>query len=140
MYGTFWHAGNIVSPLIGDFNKDGEEEIVATAVNNGLERTVAFSINLNNLEGQGPSTRQYTFKNIKDAKLNKYILLPKSELTKIYSKRYNEPFSPDSKYNSSVKEFQMKHLHNIATEKEKAVKEGASVLKHLKDEIIKRYL
>ncbi|MBW1814368.1 MAG: hypothetical protein JRJ39_12055 [Deltaproteobacteria bacterium] len=41
---------------------------------------------------------------------------------------------------SSVKEFQMKHLHNIATEKEKAVKEGASVIKHLKDEIIKRYL
>jgi len=41
---------------------------------------------------------------------------------------------------SSVKEFQMKHLHSIATGKEKAVKEGASVFKHLKDEISKRYL
>jgi hypothetical protein len=41
---------------------------------------------------------------------------------------------------SSANEFQIKHLQSIATGKEKAVKEGASVIKHLKDEISKRYL
>ena len=41
---------------------------------------------------------------------------------------------------SSLKEFHLKLLHNIATGKEKAAKEGAAVFQLLKDEIIKRYL
>jgi len=41
---------------------------------------------------------------------------------------------------SSAKEPQRKYLHRIATGKEKAVMEGTDVFKHLKGEIIKRYL
>jgi len=41
---------------------------------------------------------------------------------------------------SSLKEFEIKYLHSIAVGKEKAAKEGISVLDHLKQEIIKRYL
>ena len=41
---------------------------------------------------------------------------------------------------SSAKEPQRKYLHSIATGKEKAVMEGTAVFKHLKGEIIKRYL
>ena len=41
---------------------------------------------------------------------------------------------------SSLKEFQMKRFHSVVEGKEKALREGAPVLRHLKDEIIKRYL
>lgn len=42
---------------------------------------------------------------------------------------------------SSFKEFQIKRFYDIATGKEKSsIKEGTAVLRHLKDEIIKRFL
>jgi hypothetical protein len=57
----------------------------------------------------------------------------------IYNLMHNTITFIDESINNLNKS-QIKHLHSIASGKETAVLEGAPVLKHLKDEIIKRYL
>ena len=87
--GTFWHAGHICAVTLGDFDDNGKKEIVATAISNCYERCVIFSIDVDKIEGQGPSDKDYTFLGFQRARLNKYILLPKSDLTDFYGVRFN---------------------------------------------------
>ena len=89
LQGTFWHAGQISGAALGDFDDNGKKEIVATAVSNCFEHCVLFSIDIDNLEGQGPADNTYSFIGIPSAKLNKYILLPKTDLTDYYKMRFN---------------------------------------------------
>src|SRR5690606_7006878 len=69
----FWHAGSITSALLGDFDKNGIEELVAVSIHNGYERAVIFSIDVDKLYGQSPAPKRYTFKNIPLADFNSYI-------------------------------------------------------------------
>ncbi len=87
--GTLWSQGHISSALINDFNKDGKKELVAAGINNGLERCFIFSINLNELNGQTPTTDKYYYANKKTAHFNKYVLLPKSDYNDYYKCRFN---------------------------------------------------
>src|SRR5690606_4572996 len=86
------HAGSITSALLGDFDKNGIEELVAVSIHNGYERAVIFSIDVDKLYGQSPAPKRYTFKNIPLADFNSYILLPITDYGKSFF-RYNSPVS-----------------------------------------------
>ncbi|NWF88462.1 MAG: hypothetical protein HXY50_03270, partial [Ignavibacteriaceae bacterium] len=86
---TLWNAGHFHDGIIGDFNKDGENEIVLTAINNGFERTMIVSIDLKNLTGQLPTTQNYLFHQVEEANYNKLVLLPVTDFAKFLGARFN---------------------------------------------------
>jgi hypothetical protein len=109
---TLWNAGTITNALIGDFNNDGKPEIVATAVHNGFQRSVLFSVDLDNLRGQTPAPPNYTFANKKMAVLNTFIILPKSDYSDLYY-RYDEPLAGSLTYSSVNKKFKFDVIEGI---------------------------
>jgi hypothetical protein len=88
---VLWHAGHLQAGRIKDFNGDGEPELIMTAINNGLERSVIFSIDLNKLSGCAPSTSIYKFMASKTAQFNAYVLLPKTDYNQYLKQRFNAP-------------------------------------------------
>ena len=54
-----WHSGHLNTVRI--FRYDNEDELYATAINNGFERSVIFSIPVNKLNGQLPAAEGYQF-------------------------------------------------------------------------------
>jgi len=89
--GILWHSGGINNAVIGDFNEDNKQELVAAGINNGYERAVVFSINIEGLKNdtRSPSTASYSFIGYKLAEFNKYILLPKTDYNSYCQLRYN---------------------------------------------------
>ncbi len=85
----FWHPGHVLGGLIYDFNKDGVEELVVWAVNNGLGRCVMFSINPTMLVGKAPGIQRYDFYGIDPANFNFYLLLPKTDYDDYVNNRSN---------------------------------------------------
>ena len=81
---TLWNAGGITNAMIGVFNEDNKKEMIVAGLNNGFERAVLFSVDLDKIMGQTPSPERYIFNNIPKAELNKYILLPNSDYGKLY--------------------------------------------------------
>lgn len=101
---AFWNSGSITQGMIGDFNLDGDKELVALGINNGYSRAVFFSINLNQLYGKSPAPERYSFKGMDLAKFNAYVLLPLSDYGKYYF-RYNFPDYGSFEYYPKSKEF-----------------------------------
>ena len=87
--GTLWSQGHFAGALISDFNNDGKKELVGVGINNGLERCFILSINLNEINGQTPTTDQYYYLNKRLAKFNNYVLLPKSDYNYFFKERFN---------------------------------------------------
>ena len=98
--GTLWHAGQIAQCILGKFNNNNKE-IVGIAINNSFERSVVFSINLKNLNGQAPSTKEYRYVGIPEAKFNNYVLLPKTDYTIYRDARYNRAWPGSLIYNKT---------------------------------------
>jgi len=119
--GTFWHAGHIVGAALGDFNENGKKEIVAVAISNCFEHCVLFSINVDSLKGQGLADKAYFFIGIQQAKLNKYILIPKSDLTDYYKMRFNNFGGYEISYDERDKYF------NFTTIEGDPLKNAASI-------------
>lgn len=88
---TLWNAGTITNGLIGDFNEDGQTEIILAGVHNGFQRAILFSVDLNNIGGQTPAPDRYNFNSIPRAMLNEFILLPHSDYGLYYSKYNSVP-------------------------------------------------
>ncbi len=109
---TLWNAGTIDNALIGDFNGNNKQELVGTAIHNGFQRSVLFSVDLDKLEGQTPAPTNYKFAGIKEADLNTFILLPKSDYSNLYY-RYDEPVIGSLAYNSIDKQFKLDVLENV---------------------------
>ena len=84
-----WHSGHLNAGRIYDTN--GSKEFFATAINNGFERSVLFSIQVNKLRGQLPAAEGYQFLNIDKAVPDQYVLLPKTDFTGYYQQRFNVP-------------------------------------------------
>lgn len=85
-----WNAGAISDAKIGDFNEDGKPELIGTGGNNGFEKAVFFSINIDDMNyTQFPSPDFYTFKNLTRASFNNYILLPQTDFSYYKKSRYN---------------------------------------------------
>ncbi|MFH0736658.1 MAG: hypothetical protein V1773_00915 [bacterium] len=89
---TLWNPGTNLSGFIKDIDNDGRLELVGAIINNGFERSVLFSIELDKLKGRSPSVGKYRFPGYKIADFDQYILLPKSDYNTIFAKcRYNIP-------------------------------------------------
>ncbi len=76
---VFWHNGFIRDALVYDFDNDGKKEIAFAAINNSFGKIAFGVLNLEKLSGQCPNDNSYGFDNIPLAKLNAYILLPKTD-------------------------------------------------------------
>ncbi len=85
----FWHPGGGSGGFIKDLRGDGRQEVVATAISNGLERCVFYSIDYDKLTGTAPTTADYTFYNRKTADFNCYTILPKTDLNAYFHERFN---------------------------------------------------
>jgi hypothetical protein len=84
-----WHSGHLNTVHI--FRYDNENELYATAINNGLERSVLFCLSPDKLDGQLPAAEGYELLNIGQADPDQYLLLPKTDYTDYYQQRYNIP-------------------------------------------------
>ena len=87
--GTFWNPGHFAAGKFGDFNHDGQQELIVTGINNSFEQAFIMSIDTDRLNGRAPSAEFYRLYNFDIAKLNKYILLPKTDLNNYTKQRYN---------------------------------------------------
>lgn len=103
--GTLWNAGRFNAAIVGDFNEDGRDEVVGTCINNAHNTSALFSIDVDKLDGQAPSSSKYIFQGIKPAEFNEYVLLPKTDLTIYRNKRYNLPVLGDLIFYEKSKEF-----------------------------------
>lgn len=83
---TLWNAGGITDAMIGDFNEDDKKEMIVAGLNNGFERAVLFSVDLDKIVGQTPAPERYTFNNIPKAELNRYVLLPHTDYGRIFQR------------------------------------------------------
>jgi len=106
------HAGGINAALLGDFDENGTEELVAIAIHNGYERAVLFSIDVDKIYGQSPAPPKYTFKDLPVADFNAYILLPITDYGKFFF-RYNSPVLSSLNYYKESKEFQFYTVEGI---------------------------
>ncbi len=79
---VFWHNGFIRDALVYDFNNDGKKEIAFAAINNSFGKIAFGVLNPEELSGQCPNNNSYGFDNIPVAKLNSYIILPKTDYNK----------------------------------------------------------
>lgn len=87
--GTLWNAGHFQDGVIGDFNRDGQKEIVLIAISNGFEKTFIVSINLDKINGYLPTSDIYKFQEIQLAEYNKFVLLPVTDYAKYLGARFN---------------------------------------------------
>jgi hypothetical protein len=90
---TLWNAGGITNAMIGDFNEDDKKEMIVAGLNNGFERAVLFSVDLDKIFGQTPAPERYIFNNIPKAELNGYIVLPNSDYGKLFHRSNIVPFN-----------------------------------------------
>lgn len=109
--GTLWNAGHFQDGIIGDFNNDGNSELVLTAINNGYARSEIVSIDLSNLNGQLPTGHNYAFQGIGMAKYNKMVLLPKSDYAEYMNARFNPVLKGGLSFNN--KEFTLCTIEDI---------------------------
>ncbi len=91
---VFWHPGGSRGGFLKDIDDDGKVELVASAISNGFERCVLFSIEYDKLKGTAPTTENYRFLGLKTADFDHYILLPKSDYNMAKNYRYNSPYPP----------------------------------------------
>jgi hypothetical protein len=100
---TLWHSGGICYAVLGDFNRDGRNELAAAGVNNGLERAFFFTIDIDKMNGQLPTAAYYTFNGILQADYSSYILFPQTDYSYFYRNRMN--VATHLYYYSSTREF-----------------------------------
>lgn len=111
--GTFWHPGHLVSAVLNESGSNGKAEIAALAISNNYERCVLFSLDADSLNGQGPAKRDYTFFNVPKAKLNHFILLPKTDLNDYYKLRFNLAVRGDFIFLKEAKSYEFSLIEGL---------------------------
>ena len=89
---TFWHAGALTSIIINE-DSSGSKYIVANGVNNSFNSLVLFTIDEENLRGEGPANDFYDFENLKLMEFRNYIVFPNSDFTNYRTLRYEALFT-----------------------------------------------
>ena len=87
--GTLWSQGHFNAAKVGDFDKDGDIEIIAGGINNGLESAFMLIQDLSKLQGQTPSIRKYLFENYEIGQFDKFLLFQKTDICRLYENRFN---------------------------------------------------
>lgn len=88
---TLWHSGHLWEGILTDIDNDRKNEVVFTAVNNGLEKAVLGVIDLENMNGVCPTTYEYQILDKMPAKFKAFIAFPKSDYNKYLRLRNNAP-------------------------------------------------
>ena len=87
----FWHPGLITSGTIDDINKDGETEIICSAISNGMKGSALFIISQDKIAGSAPSTERYKFNDIPISDFILYVIFPSTDISVYYKHKYNIP-------------------------------------------------
>ncbi len=87
--GALWSQGHFNVAEIGDFDKDGDIEIFAGGINNGLEAAFIVIQDISKIKDQTPSTAKYLFKNIGIGTFDKFIIFQKTDLGNLFENRFN---------------------------------------------------
>lgn len=93
MEGTVWNAGHIIDGLIEDINNDGKKELLFTMFNNSYNKTGIAVLELNQLEGMLPGTREYWLFNKKEAESLLYLLVANTDFNKHLKLSRNVPMA-----------------------------------------------
>ncbi|GBD86605.1 hypothetical protein BMS3Abin03_00526 [bacterium BMS3Abin03] len=75
------------SPIL--FNYKGNVAVTG-GLNNSLGRVIIFSINVDKIGGQLPAVGERMFENLPIAKVNNYVVLPKSDYTGYFEEKFNQ--------------------------------------------------
>ena len=86
---VFWHSGHLADGFVFKDDSAGKEKIFLAGINNGFECVAAMVLDLENLSGQAIAPENYVLKDIPTANMEKYILIPKSDVAEYYGNRYN---------------------------------------------------
>jgi hypothetical protein len=86
---TMWHTGHLHSGKIRDFNKDGKKELIMFGLNNSYKRVIAFSVDIDNIDGQLPSDGVRKFVELGNTMINAYVILPNTDYTLYLTSQYN---------------------------------------------------
>lgn len=98
----FWHSGHLAGGILfQDVNK--KQKIFLAGINNGYECVAVMSLDLDNLSGQAIAPENYVLKDIPPAKLDKYLIIPKTDYAEYNGLRYNFPLFYQIKYYSKDK-------------------------------------
>ena len=84
---TLWNSGFFTNGLVKDFDNNGKKDLFASFCNNGFEQIGILQIEIDKLSGQCPTTKRYGYKELPMAKLDSYILFPKTDYTHYINQR-----------------------------------------------------
>jgi hypothetical protein len=90
----FWHPGTIAGGTIYDINKDGEPEIICSAISNGMRGSALFILSPGTISGSAPSITRYRFDNIPINEFLFYVIFPATDISVYYKNKYNYPYRP----------------------------------------------
>jgi hypothetical protein len=87
--GTLWSQGHFNVAKVGDFDQDGDIEIFAGGINNGLESAFMLIQDVSKMKRQTPSVEQYLFKDIEIGTFDKFIIFQKTDICNLFENRFN---------------------------------------------------
>ena len=90
----FWHPGAIAGGTIYDINKDGEPEIICSAISNGMKGSALFILSASKISGSARSTDKYKFDGIPINEFISYVIFPATDISVYYKNKYNYPYRP----------------------------------------------
>ncbi len=79
---SYVHPGRIMYMITEDINEDGSDEIIFLANNNDYWGAVLGILDIDKMNGTGPSTDLYKPKNLTSAKENGYVRFPRTVIAK----------------------------------------------------------
>lgn len=87
--GTLWHPGHFMEGFIKDVYGNGKKYIFELGINNSFEKCALIIMDVSNLDGQLPARGKYKFYNVNQSNPAAYILLPRSDYSKLLIMRTN---------------------------------------------------
>ncbi|WP_142453519.1 hypothetical protein [Gracilimonas mengyeensis] len=81
----YMHAGQISDMAVLDLDKDGQEDLVFTGVNNAFWLATVFVLDPADLQGHSPLQGDYVVEGMGRANEDKYLFIPKTIVGKYYS-------------------------------------------------------
>ncbi len=103
--GTLWAAGHFIDANILDYDNDGRNEIIGVGYDNGYEDLVFFICELDTLNTMRPTTNPYLLNNLRPARMEYYVRLPKTDYDLYYEKRTPHFLYGSFNYRADLKKF-----------------------------------
>jgi hypothetical protein len=95
MPGTLWNSGHLQMVIIKKTSGKAGKELIVDGINNAFKKLVLFSVNIDDINGVGPTLENFRFLDKNPASIKNYILLPVTDVTFFCNKQVNN-FMPGS--------------------------------------------